>query len=474
MPEAVNLPVVMSKSGLVPQTPTALLQQLIALVSATNPGYTANLPGSLIEDISSTDVGALIVCDQARVELVNSLTPYGANAFLLNQLGQIYGVTPGVGSNTSVYVVFTGTPGFVIGQGFLVSDGTYSYAVQNGGVVLSSGQSAPLYALAVSSGTWAVPANTVNIVQTSVPSTYTLTVTNPETGTPGSGSETETAYRARVLQAGLAVSQGLFSFLKATLTNIPGVQPRLIAAQPQVGGGWKIIAGGGDPYAVAYGIYYSLFDISTLTGSVLSVTGITQAANAEISTDLNHGYTAGETITITGATPTSYDFTADVVTVIDEKTFTVNYDTSMLAAWTSGGVLTPNLRNISVTIHDYPDNYVIPFVNPPQQTVSIALTWNTNSPNYVSPAAVSQLGTPALVTYINSIPVGQPINVFELEDAFQNAIQPILDPPFLTRMVFSVAINGVGTSPIAGTGIIEGDPESYFYTTAADISITQG
>lgn len=87
-----TLPVVLDKSGLQPQSPLSLRAQLLALVAATNPGYTANLPGSLIEDISSTDVAALALIDSARVELVNSLTPYGANAFLLLQLGNIYGV----------------------------------------------------------------------------------------------------------------------------------------------------------------------------------------------------------------------------------------------------------------------------------------------------------------------------------------------------------------------------------------------
>jgi hypothetical protein len=52
-------------------------------VAAEVPDYTANLPGSLIEDISSTDVQALATIDQARVDAINSFSPYGANAFAL-------------------------------------------------------------------------------------------------------------------------------------------------------------------------------------------------------------------------------------------------------------------------------------------------------------------------------------------------------------------------------------------------------
>src|ERR1700676_3806380 len=90
-PNPFNFPVIIGPQGLQPQQPTDLRAQLLAAVAATNPGYTANLPGGLIEDISSTDVAAIALIDQAKIEAVNSLTPLGANNFLLTQLGQIYG-----------------------------------------------------------------------------------------------------------------------------------------------------------------------------------------------------------------------------------------------------------------------------------------------------------------------------------------------------------------------------------------------
>ena len=107
---AADIPVVITSAGAQPTPPATLLAQLIALVASTNSGYTASLPGSLIEDVSSTDVGALVICDTARVETINSLSPYSANAYLLSQLGQIYigpGAAPAPPTNTSVYVVFT-------------------------------------------------------------------------------------------------------------------------------------------------------------------------------------------------------------------------------------------------------------------------------------------------------------------------------------------------------------------------------
>ena len=124
-----NFPVVISAQGLIPQDPTNLRLQLTSNVALTNPGYTANLPASLIEDMASTDVGAIALCDQARVDLVNSLTPYGANEPLLLQLVQVYGVPQGAPSNVSVGLSFSGsTAGFIVSQGWIFSDGTNSYA----------------------------------------------------------------------------------------------------------------------------------------------------------------------------------------------------------------------------------------------------------------------------------------------------------------------------------------------------------
>lgn len=551
-----NLPTVISSAGLQPQLPATLLATLLARVAATNPGYTANLPGSLIEDISSTDVAALALIDQARVELVNSLTPFGANAFLLNQLGQMLGIPLGLSSNTSVFVVFEGPAGYTVAQGFVVSDGNYQYIVQDGGIISEDGQSAQLFALASQSGTWTVPAGTVTQLVTSVPTPTVLTVANPEAGIPGADNETETSYRTRVLQANLAASQGMSRYLKTLLAQVAGVQQRLIAAQQQDAGGWCIIVGGGDPYLVANAIWTALFDISTLVGSTLFVAGITSANPGVVTTFLNHGFSVSDTIVLASVNTTDFDGTYQVLAVPTEKKFSLGkaftarnitvatwaankvtltfaaahgvtvgstlvvsgntpsgyngtfvvtdvpsgttlkyaktpdpgantvlgqiaagiafFDTTALGPWVSGGVVTPNNRNISVTITDYPDTYVVPFVNPPQQDVTMTVTWNTTSPNFVAPAAVSQLAIPALVDYVNSVSVGQPLNVLEMELVFQSAVVSVLPPALLTRLVFAVSINGVGTAVTSGTKIIEGDPESFFFSIASDISVVQG
>jgi hypothetical protein len=469
-----TFPVVVTAAGLQPTSPVALRQALLNAVAATNPGYTANLPGSLIEDIASTDVAAIALADAARVELVNSLTPYGANDFLLRQLGNIYGVPLGRDSTTSVLVVFSGSVGFVISAGFTVSDGTYQYVVQTGGVVGTTGVSGEIYALATTQGSWAVPADTVTQLITSVPESVTLTVSNPDAGLPGTGAQTAEQYRAQVLQAGLAVSQGMPSALRAALQAVPDVQPRLVAVRQQ-SVGWEVICGGGDPYQVAYAIFIALFDISTLVGSTIAITDVTQANPGVVTTDLNHGYTSGDLVTIDDVVGmTALNGNTYTATVIDEKTFSIGVNTSGFGAYVSGGVITPNGRNQVVSLYDFPDIYEVRYVQPPQQVVDIAVTWNTTSTNLVPPAAVAQLGAPALVTYVNSIVVGQPMNLFEMQAVFTNAVASLVPPTQLTRMVFAVSINGVGTTPLSGTGIIEGDPESYFYADVTNIDITQG
>lgn len=476
-----DIPIVVTAAGAQPTPPSVLRADLVAGVAATNPGYTADLPGALIEDVASTQVAGLSYCDTARVETINSLTPYGANAFLLLELGQIYigdGSAPAVPTNTSVFVVFTALdnsanplPGLVISPGFVVSDGTYQYIVQGGGGVTdSSGSTQPLFCQASIPGTWSVSTNTVDQVVTSVPSTVVLSCTNPTTGTSGGPAETEEQYRARVLEAGQAISTGTQTLLKTLLGEVPNVQRRLISVRQKVNA-WEVICGGGDPYLIAGAIYQAGVDITNLVGSTLSVTNVTRANPGVVTTDLNHGLATGQTgvkiAGMVGMTPLNgVPFTA---TVINEKSFSVGINTTGYAAYVSGGTVTPNLRNELISIYDPPDTYTIPFVNPPQQAVSMSLIYQTISPNFTSQAAVSQLGQPAIADYVNSLSVGEPINLNVLETTFSAAISGVLAPQLISSLVIAVFINGVQTAPVGL--LVYGDPESYFLAQASDINI---
>ena len=472
MTTSIAIPVVMTAAGPVPTPPTTLQSLLIAGVVATNPGYTANLPGSLIEDISSTDVGALVTMDQARVEAINSVTPYGANAFVLAALGTQFGIAQGLPTNGSVYVVFTGSAGYVLPPGFVVSDGTNQYYLVDGGVIGAAGVSSQLYAVSTASGSFAIPANTVTTIITSVASTYTLSVTNPQAGIPATTSESVQSYRYRVMEAGQIASTGTPAYVKSLLNNVPGVKSQLVSIN-QVTGGWQVVCGGGDTYAVATAILESVPDIAVLQGSQLAITAMTAANPVVITTNLNHGYIAGQTFTVSGATPAAYNLTYTVASVT-ATTITTTTNGLAFGAYTSGAVLTPNPRNISVSVFQNPNTYSITYVNPPQQTVAVSVAWNTTLPSFTAGSSVNQLAAPALQQYINNIFVGQPINELEMTAVFQAAVYTVINANNITTLQFTVTINGVVTSPTAGTSIIPSDPESYFYCSATGVTVTQG
>jgi len=473
-----DLPIIVTLAGPQPTPPATIRQNVVDSVSATNADYTANLPASMVEDVLSTEVASIAQCDSALVETINSITPFGANAFLLNQLGVgVYGLTPGGVTNTSVEVLFTGTPGFVIAQGFVVSDGTYQYVLSDGGIIGASGTSSLLSAIANVAGSWAVPSGTVQNLITSVPSAVSLSVNNPSAGLPGGAAETETQFRARMLQAGLASAPSMASFLRTQLQNIPGVQARLVSVLQIPGnGGWEVVCGGGDNYQVAYAILLGMgLAFGSLVGSELLVSGITNASPGVVTTTLNHGFTSGQMINISGVVGmTAVNNTPLTVTVLTPTTFSIGVNTTTYPAYLGGGLVTPNFRNVYVSVNDYPDTYGVVYVSPPAQTVTMTVTWNTLSTNYVSPVSIAASAGPAIVNYVNSIVVGQPINVFELNTAFQVAVQGLLPPQLLTRLVFAIDINGVGVSPEVGTGIVAGDPESYFLTNVSLITISQG
>lgn len=394
-----------TSSGAVAATPDQLNAELLAGAVARAPGLTADLPGSLIEDMSSTATGALIVQEAASVDLINSISPLTANEFILKQLGMVYGVMPGLGSNTSVFVTFSGSPGLVVNAGFIVSDGTHQYVTQDPAIISGPGpigSSAATFCVAVDSGTWAIPPGTVTQTISSVPEGFTLTCTNAATGVPGGDPQSIAQYQAQVIQAGQAVATGVSTLVKTALSKVSGVQSRLISFR-QTGGGWQVIVGGGDPYQVANAIFQSMFNILDLVGAA------------------THGSTE------------------------------------------------------TIAINDFPDIYQIVYVVPAQDLVGLVITWDTvSSANFVSPAIVTALVQPAMVAYINSIAVGQPISLLNLRTTFIDAVKDSIPEEAISVLSFVVTIDSVVVAPPTGGELISGDPESFFFTASANVSVVQG
>ncbi len=401
-----DLPIIMTSAGAQPTPPKTLLSTLISNVAQKVPGYTANLPAGLITDLASTATGALALIDQARVDLINSVSPYGANEALLLQLGSIYGVTAGSGSNTSVYIVFNGPAGFVIPKGFVVSDGNFQYSVQTNTIIPSSGQSTHVYCLATSPGTWAVPEGSVTEIITSVPASQPVTCTNPTAGLPGSDKQDIASYRAQVLQSGMFAVQGTPDCTVAALKNVEGTKDNLISYRQVQTDKWVVIVGGGDPYEVGYAIYQSVPDISRLTNDVVNPSGA----------------------------------------AVDKRT-------------------------IQITV--WPDVYDVPYVEPVSQNAQVFIEWNTVSTAYVDPAGVKNAVSQNIVDYINGIPVGQPINIFEIQDIFLRSVSALVPPTLVSMINIEMGINGSIAPPDAGTNLVYGDTYKYFSTSAALIQVTK-
>jgi Baseplate J-like protein len=145
-------------------------------------------------------------------------------------------------------------------------------------------------------------------------------------------------------------------------------------------------------------------------------------------------------------------------------------DPGQLVGHAAGGT------TITTSLIDPPNTYPITWVNPAVQTLAIAATWNTTASNFTGGGAVPGLVQPPIVAYANALYSGAPINLLELNNIFQTAIAGILDPNFLTRLIWQITINGSVVAPGTGTQIVSGDAESYFLTplSGSGITVTQG
>lgn len=469
-----DLSVSYDAAGPVPKTSEELRSDLVSRATELSPGITTDLPGSLIEDIVGTDVGALLIADQIRVDLINSVGPLKANMYMLNLLAQQSGVSAQkTAGSTSAPVTFSGPAGFVIPQGFLVGDGTYTYQVADATVIQASGVSSMVTSVATSTGSWAVPAGSVNQILTSIPSDITLTCTNPVAGTPGGAPETNYDFRERVWEGQMSTVQGYPGFIRQKLTDLSDVQSRLVSVV-QSGSSWIVMCGGGDIYEMAGAIYKSAGDISRLKGADLNVTGITNANPGVVTTDITHGFTSGQVIRMSGVTGMSGVNNVNLtITVLTPHTFSIGINTTSSGSWTGGGIVTPNLRNNVVTINDWPDNYLIPFVIPLQQLVTIKFEWATESANYLTDATIASLVSKPVIGYVNGIFAGKPMNINNVKDVFLQAVNSTLDMSLISTLNVIVTVNGVITGVDAGTNIISGDPYSYWFI-ASDGVIVDG
>ncbi|MGK4402063.1 ubiquitin-activating E1 FCCH domain-containing protein [Citrobacter portucalensis] len=308
-----------------------------------------------------------------------------------------------------------------------MSDGIYTYTLNDATIIPSSGVTPQVTCTATTTGSWAVPAGTVTQIITSVPDEITLTCTNPVAGVPGLERESNYQFRDRVWESQMSTVQGYPGFIRQKLTDVNGVQARLVSVV-QDGNSWIIMCGGGDIYEMAGAIFKSAGDISRLKGATVDVTGITNANPGVVTTGITHGLTNGQVVNISGVNGmTGINNVPLNVTVLTPHTFSIGIDTSASGSWTGGGEVTPNVRNNVVTINDWPDNYLIPFVIPLQQNVTVKFEWGSEGVNYLTDATILTLVSAPVIQYINGIYAGKPLNINNLKDTFLQSVNATID-----------------------------------------------
>jgi len=255
----------MTSGGLIPRTPSQIRSDLQDSLLSKDPSLTLDDPAysEIIPSWLDTSVSCIEEIEQIGIDTVNSIDPTLSNEMIADSLGYTLGVIRGESTRANVDVVFTGTDGYHIPKGFLVSNGTYQFYVLNGGVIADG--SVTLYCVCTVDGIIPIAENSVTQIITSVPSPYVLTCNNPIAGNQGSGLEPLSQYKARYIQAFNRVSTGTIAYCKELLSAV-NFDLKRISILPS-NGKTKIIVGGGDPYLIGEAIFKSGLDISAFKKS---------------------------------------------------------------------------------------------------------------------------------------------------------------------------------------------------------------
>lgn len=465
------LSVIMTEAGATPTDVTTIRDTLDADITQTNPGYTSNLPGTLVEDLLSTVTAGVAACDQARVESINSVSAIAVNESMLDQLAAAKGFTRSSLVNTRAYVSMSGAVGTIIDAGFEVSDGTYTYATTSSVVISSTGTTSSLVlVVATQSGSWIPAAGSITTVVTQ-PDNSTITVNNPSVGIAG-GEESYDDFRQRILEADAAGVQGSPSYLKSQVKNVPGVVNRTVSVK-SYSNGYLVTASGGDLYEIANALYQSIGDITLLRGSTLSVTGATNAGPCVITTSSAHGLSTGDSATIAGALGLTAINGTFSITKLTSTTFSIAVDTTSDGTYTGGGYLVNNAALQNVTLYDGADSYDIVFIVPLVQTIGLDITWSEVASASDSDGLIGPLAQSAATDYVNSLSTGATFSLLALRYSILQQLSGLVSISSLTRFDISVTVDGVAVEPTEGEYLVTLDSLSYPLTSPSSITVSK-
>ncbi|PIJ74649.1 hypothetical protein BL250_16675 [Erwinia sp. OLTSP20] len=127
----------------------------------------------------------------------------------------------------------------------------------------------------------------------------------------------------------------------------------------------------------------------------------------------------------------------------------------------------------TIEIDVYPDVYRIPFVVPSSQNAMIFITWNTASTSYIDPDGMAKAVQQNIVDYVNSVAVGQPINIFEIQEIFLNSVKDLVPLSLVSMIQVQVGINGKIKPPVDNSSLVYGDTYAYFSTSTSQVQVKQ-
>jgi hypothetical protein len=99
----------------------------------------------------------------------------------------------------------------------------------------------------------------------------------------------------------------------------------------------------------------------------------------------------------------------------------------------------------------------------------MTVTWQSISPNYVANATIAGLAQPSIASYINSIAVGQPMNILQISDAFTSVLPTSIPESSISLLAFQIYVDGILSVPSGN--LIYADPESSFTISNANINV---
>ncbi|KPR53982.1 hypothetical protein AN672_18765 [Citrobacter freundii] len=127
----------------------------------------------------------------------------------------------------------------------------------------------------------------------------------------------------------------------------------------------------------------------------------------------------------------------------------------------------------TVQISVYPDTYTLPYVVPSSQNATVLITWNTASTTYIDPDGIAKAVQQPIADYVNAIAVGQPVNLFEIQDIFMQSVASLVPASMISMIQVQIGINGAIKPPDANSSLVYGDTYSYFSTSSSQVQVKQ-